>query len=157
MITIRELPLHLPGFEDPASPIECASAPASGPMAWSLLVIVWLALTPPTAWAGSFRIYDHSASATGQASAFTAQADDASAGYYNPAGMTQLPGVQFSAGTTLIGGGFSFQNAAGLHTHGDLRGSIALPPPSNLYLTAGSDPPVRRVSAKRTVPETRHP
>ena len=72
----------------------------------------------------------------GQASAFTAQADDASAGYYNPAGMTQLRGVQFSAGTTLIGGDFLFQNAAGIQANGDVRGSVALPPPSNLYLTA---------------------
>ncbi len=93
-------------------------------------------MVPSTVRAGSFRLYDHSASATGQASAFTAQADDASAGYYNPAGMTQLRGVQFSAGTTLIGGGFSFQNAAGTQANGDLRGSVALPPPSNLYLTA---------------------
>ena len=92
-------------------------------------------MVPSPASAGSFRLYDHSASATGQASAFTAQADDASAGYYNPAGY-QLRGVQFSAGTTLIGGGFSFQNAAGTQTNGDLRGSVALPPPSNLYLTA---------------------
>jgi long-chain fatty acid transport protein len=50
--------------------------------------------------------------------------------------MTQLRGVQLSAGTTLIGGGFSFQNGSGPTTHGDLRGSVALPPPSNLYVTA---------------------
>ncbi|HVG03291.1 MAG TPA: outer membrane protein transport protein [Nitrospira sp.] len=99
-------------------------------------MVLWPALDPPHIWAGSFRIFDHSASATGQASAFTAQADDASAGYYNPAGMTQLRGVQFSAGTTLIGGGFSFQSGTGPTTQGDLRGSVALPPPSNLYVTA---------------------
>lgn len=95
-----------------------------------------LAANPAAVSAGSFQIFDHSASAAGQASAFTAQADDASAGYYNPAGMTQLRGVQFSAGTTLIGGGFSFQNAAGTQVNGDLRGSVALPPPSNFYVTA---------------------
>lgn len=95
-----------------------------------------LAIVPLPVLAGSFRLYDHSASATGQASAFTAQADDASAGYYNPAGMTQLRGVQLSAGTSLIGGGLSFQNTAGAQTNGDLRGSVALPPPSNFYLTA---------------------
>ena len=99
-------------------------------------MVLGLAIAPSPVWDGSFRILDHSASATGQASAFTAQADDASAGYYNPAGMTQLRGVQFSAGTTLIGGGFSFQNATGSTTQGDLRGSVALPPPSNLYVTA---------------------
>jgi long-chain fatty acid transport protein len=99
-------------------------------------LIAMTTFLPPAARAGSFRIYDHSASATGQASAFTAQADDASAGYYNPAGMTQLRGVQFSAGTTLIAGGFSFQNGAGTQANGDLRGSVAVPPPSNIYITA---------------------
>ncbi len=105
-------------------------------LVWCMLVAGVGTMAPSAASAGSFRLYDHSASATGQASAFTAQADDASAAYYNPAGMTQLRGVQFSAGTTLIGGGFSFQNAAGTQTNGDLRGSVALPPPSNLYVTA---------------------
>ena len=99
-------------------------------------MVLWPALDPSLTWAGSFRLFDHSASATGQASAFTAQADDASAGYYNPAGMTQLRGVQFSAGTTLIGGSLSFQNGTGPTTQGDFRGSVALPPPSNLYVTA---------------------
>jgi long-chain fatty acid transport protein len=101
----------------------------------ALLVLVLLALTPD-GHAGSFRIYDQSASAAGQASAFVAQADDPSAGYYNPAGMTQLRGLQFSAGTNLIGGGFDFRNAAGQTAHGDLTGAVAIPPPSNFYMTA---------------------
>ena len=105
-------------------------------LACGALLGAMAATVPAPVSAGSFRIYDHSASATGQASAFAAQADDASAGYYNPAGMTQLRGVQLSAGTTLIAGGFSFQNAAGTHANGDLRGSVAIPPPSNLYITA---------------------
>ena len=50
--------------------------------------------------------------------------------------MTQLRGVQLSAGTTLIAGGFSFQNAAGTQANGDLRGGVAVPPPSNFYITA---------------------
>lgn len=107
-----------------------------GIVACALLLAGMIATFPASVSAGSFRIYDHSASATGQASAFTAQADDASAGYYNPAGMTQLRGVQLSAGTTLIAGGFSFQNAAGTQANGDLRGSVAVPPPSNIYITA---------------------
>ncbi|MFO0731266.1 MAG: outer membrane protein transport protein [Nitrospiraceae bacterium] len=101
-----------------------------------LVILLGFLTVPDMLWAGSFRIFDHSASAAGQASAFTAQADEASAAYYNPAGMTQLHGVQLSAGTTLIGGGFSFQNAGGATTPGDLRGSVALPPPSSFYATA---------------------
>jgi long-chain fatty acid transport protein len=87
-------------------------------------------------YAGSFRIYDQSASAAGQASAFVAQADDASAGYYNPAGMTQLRGMQLSLGALFAGGGFDFRNAAGQTAHGDLTGPVAIPPPANFYATA---------------------
>ena len=48
-------------------------------LACSALLTALTTLVPAPVSAGSFRIYDHSASATGQASAFTAQADDASA------------------------------------------------------------------------------
>jgi len=86
--------------------------------------------------AGGFRILDQSASGTGQASAFTAQADDASAVYYNPAGMTQLRGVQLSLGTLLVGGHTSFTSPTGATARGDFGNSIAYPPPSNFYVTA---------------------
>ena len=84
-----------------------------------LLVSLALALlcAPSTLYASGFRILDQSASATGQASAFTAQADDASAVYYNPAGMTQLRGVQVSLGANLIGGSTNFRDAAGQTAH----------------------------------------
>jgi long-chain fatty acid transport protein len=83
-----------------------------------------------------FRNLDQSASGTAQSNAFTAQADDASAVYYNPAGMTQLRGVQLSLGTLLAGGTTSFKNAAGQTATGDFGGSIAFPPPSSIYITA---------------------
>ena len=136
MITIRLPSSLLPKGPVSLMPARERHSVALFAIAWSLLMVLWPALDPSLTWAGSFRLFDHSASATGQASAFTAQADDASAGYYNPAGMTQLRGVQFSAGTTLIGGSLSFQNGTGPTTQGDFRGSVALPPPSNLYVTA---------------------
>ena len=101
-----------------------------------LTAAVALLVCPSIGQATGFRILDQSASATGQASAFTAQADDASAVYYNPAGMTQLRRVQVSLGTLLIGGSTSFQNAAGATARGDFGGSVAYPPPSNFYITA---------------------
>ena len=67
----------------------------------SLLLVF---LVPAIVSAGAFRIFDHSASATGQGGAFIAQADDPSAMHYNPAGMTQLHGVQVMAGGLLTGG-----------------------------------------------------
>src|SRR5687767_13117234 len=53
-------------------------------------------LSPAIVSAGAFRIFDQSASATAQGGAFAAQADDPSAIYFNPAGLTQLSGVQTS-------------------------------------------------------------
>ncbi|HKW85919.1 MAG TPA: outer membrane protein transport protein [Nitrospiraceae bacterium] len=94
-----------------------------------------LATDTVPAHAAAFRIFDQSASATGQASAFTAQADDASAVYYNPAGMTQLRGVQVSLGSLLIGGHTSFTSPSGQTARGDFGGSVAYPSPTNFYIT----------------------
>lgn len=59
----------------------------------------------PGALALGFRNPDQGARATGQGEAFVAQADDPSAIYYNPAGLTQLEGHHLSAG-----GYVSFRN-----------------------------------------------
>ncbi|HZS11853.1 MAG TPA: outer membrane protein transport protein, partial [Nitrospirales bacterium] len=86
--------------------------------------------------ANGFRILSQSASALGQSDAFTAQADDPSAVYYNPAGMTQLKGLQVMAGGLIIGGGTTFTQAAtGLKTRSDLGGTVATPPPLYGYAT----------------------
>ena len=85
--------------------------------------------------AAAFRILDQSASATGQGTAFSAQADDASAIHFNPAGLTQLRGVQFSAGTLLLGAHTTFKGANGQDVKGNFGGTITSPPPSHLYLT----------------------
>jgi long-chain fatty acid transport protein len=91
---------------------------------------------PQNVLAEGFRILDQGASATGQGAAFSAQADDPSALHYNPAGMTQLEGIQFSVGTLLIGGSIEFKSASGGKVDGDLGGAIANPPPSTVFLTA---------------------
>jgi len=99
----------------------------------SLLLLVG---GPSIVFAGAFRVFDQSASATGQSGAFTAQADDPSAVYFNPAGMTQLRGVQTSAGLLLLGGQTRFSGSSRGSTRGDFGSSVAVPPPSNFYVTA---------------------
>ena len=54
------------------------------------------------AFGNGFDIYEQSAKAVGMAGAFTAQADDPSAIFFNPAGITQLDGTQVSLGACLV-------------------------------------------------------
>jgi long-chain fatty acid transport protein len=68
--------------------------------------------------------------------AFSAQADDPSALHYNPAGMTQLQGIQFMVGAIASGGSTDFTSPTGVTARGDRNGSAAWPPPSHAYITA---------------------
>ena len=83
-----------------------------------------------------FRNLHQGTAATGQGDAFAAQADDPSAIFYNPAGMTQLKRVQFYANTLLVGGYYDFTSPTGRTFRGNLDGTIVVPPPSSFYLTA---------------------
>jgi long-chain fatty acid transport protein len=84
-----------------AQMVACAAA---------LVAVVSMAV--PAAFALGFRNPDQDARATGQGEAFVAQADDASAIYYNPAGLTQLHGTQSSAGGYLTFRDVRFNGAA---------------------------------------------
>jgi len=64
-----------------------------------------------SAWALGFRNPDQGARATGQGEAFVAQADDASAIYYNPAGLTQQTGTESTSGGYLDFAGSHFSGA----------------------------------------------
>jgi len=85
---------------------------------------------------GAFRVSDLSASAAAQGTAFAAQANDPSAIHFNPAGMTQLDGVQFSGGTMFAGAKTKFKSANGTRVEGTFGGTVAHPPPSHVFLTA---------------------
>ena len=91
----------------------------------------------PNGQAQTPRIQGQGAAAAGMGNAFAAQADDASAIHYNPAGMTQLPGVEVMTGALFAGGTTNFTSSTtGQNTTGDRAGSVAWPPPSHLYITA---------------------
>ena len=101
------------------------------------LVVCWLCLgTPEFAHSDGFRVLDQGTAATAQGAAFAAQADDPSALHYNPAGMTQLPRVQFYLGTNLVSGNTSFTSTAGATTSGGYDSLVANPPPSSAYVTS---------------------
>lgn len=88
------------------------------------------------AYGDGFRLPYQGSAAAGQAEAFAAQADDPSALYYNPAGLTQLRGFQLYTGANFVGGQVSFTGPTGQTARGDLGGSAAFPPPSHFYITA---------------------
>src|SRR5215831_19294748 len=104
---------------------------------WLLVLALIVNLgSASVAYGEAFRVLGQGNSGTAQGDAFAAQADDPSAIFYNPAGMTQLNRVQFSAGVLFIGGHYHYESPTGQKFTGDLDGSIATPPPATLYLTA---------------------
>lgn len=106
---------------------------AMGWLVFALSVICW---NPSLSHGEAFRILDQGAAASGQGAAFAAQADDPSAVHYNPAGMTQLSGMQFYGGTLLVGGHYDYTSPNSTRFRANLDGSIAFPPPMNFYFTA---------------------
>jgi long-chain fatty acid transport protein len=107
-------------------------------MNWILCSVILMMIFsfPSTTSAQAIRLQPQGAAAAGQGNAFVAQADDASAIHFNPAGLTQVEGVQSVVGATLMGGSIKYKSPAGLDVRGDLGGSITSPPPSHFYLSA---------------------
>ena len=107
-------------------------------MNWILCSVILMMIVsfPSTTSAQAIRFQPQGAAAAGQGNAFAAQADDASAIHFNPAGLTQVEGIQSMVGSTLMGGSIKYKSPAGLDTRGDFGGSITSPPPSHFYLSA---------------------
>jgi len=62
--------------------------------------------------AGAFQLWEQNASGIATSYAGSAAvADNASTIYFNPAGMTQLPGLQLSVGVSGVGPSFKFSNS----------------------------------------------
>src|SRR5207302_10244043 len=68
----------------------------------ALLFPLLLSLAPATGWALGIRIPDQNPEATARGDAFAATADNPSAIYYNPAGITQLDGTRALLGAYAI-------------------------------------------------------
>ncbi len=63
--------------------------------------------------ASGFRLPEQGAAAMGMSSAFVGQADDPSAVWYNPAGITQLDGTRIAGGFVAVYPSFSHENTDG--------------------------------------------
>jgi long-chain fatty acid transport protein len=93
-----------------------------------------LILTVSMALGSGFSIYEHGARAAAMGGAFIAQADDPSAIFYNPAGITSLKGTQFGLGVTIIMPTSDFTGPTGLSTDKTDAEALTFYPP-HLYIT----------------------
>lgn len=96
--------------------------------------------------ASGFSIYEQGGKASGLAGAFVAQADDASANWYNPAALVWMKeGSQFQAGTNLITAGgdttlTSSDIGFGLRTATEFEPESSIETPSHFYYTRKVNP-----------------
>ena len=92
-----------------------------------------LGLFPGIILAGGFQINEHGAKAMGLGGAFTAVANDASAIYWNSAGMTQLSGTNFLLGSALIAPSSSFRGVSPAVDISRMKSQAFFP--SHLFIT----------------------
>jgi long-chain fatty acid transport protein len=94
-------------------------------------LLALLALSEQALAAGFF-LGEHGAAATGKANAFAGEANDPSALFYNPAGITQLPGTQVMVGAAIVKLDSTFRSSTtGEST--DLQDQFPIVP--HLYIT----------------------
>jgi long-chain fatty acid transport protein len=91
-------------------------------------------LTAQLAFGAGFAIYEGSARGNALGGTLVGRADDASALYYNPAGITQLPGIQAMGGVTVIMPQTDVVTTfQGIRTTSETEDNVWLPP--HLYAT----------------------
>jgi long-chain fatty acid transport protein len=98
------------------------------------LAVFSLAATANMAMGAGFALYEGSARGNALGGSLVARADDPSALFYNPAGITQLPEMQVMAGATTIGPGTHVVTTrGGTETRSETKAHLWLSP--HLYST----------------------
>jgi long-chain fatty acid transport protein len=105
----------------------------------SALVLILSLSSASVAYGEAFRVLGQGNSGTSQADALPLKPTIRQQLFYNPAGMTQLQGVQFSARTLFVGGHYDYKSPSGEKFRGDVKGEVAIPPPTNADLTSNLD------------------
>src|SRR4030043_1838412 len=91
-----------------------------------LIVVLLLTVFCTSGYPAGFLVYNQDAASAGMANAFTAVADNASAVFYNPAGINQLEGTQIRSGFHLVVPNTSFRGSvSGEKT--DMHDKISVP------------------------------
>jgi long-chain fatty acid transport protein len=107
-----------------------------------LVISAALGVVPMTGFSLGIRLFDHDAFATARGRAFVATADNASAVYYNPAGLTQHEGHNTRAAFSVLAADSDFKSPAGRRESLEddwvlLRGFFYSYSPSNSPLSLG--------------------
>ena len=102
------------------------------------IILLILGLFPGIILAGGFQINEHGAKAMGLGGAFTAIANDASAIYWNAAGLTQLKGTNFLLGTALIAPNSKFRGVTPAVDVNYMKSEVFFP--SHFFLTHSFSP-----------------
>jgi long-chain fatty acid transport protein len=97
-----------------------------------MIIIVLFSLSS-NIWASGFQINEHGSKAMGMGGAFAALANDPSAIYFNPSGITQLYGTQLLFGSTLILPSSTFRGPSPSIAEYELESQIFTP--IHLYAT----------------------
>src|ERR1035437_9424768 len=108
---MRNMRKHASEFK--RRPLVCSASPHSWRAPLPVLILCAWVLWVPNAGALGLRIPNQDASAIARGNAFVATADNPSAIYYNPAGITQLEGQNIRAGMYLVSGGYDFTSPSG--------------------------------------------
>lgn len=90
----------------------------------TVALLVFISFVTVALAGAGFRVVDQDAAVTARSNAFTATADNPSAIYYNPAGITQLKGVQFRASAYSVSIRAESDAANGAHTENRSRESV---------------------------------
>ncbi len=108
-------------------------------MRFHILLGASLALGTIAANAVGFRLPNQDPDAIARGNAFVATADNPSAIYYNPAGITQLEGQNVRAGLYLVTGGYEFDSPNGVKYKAN---SDFQPVPQLYYVFSPNDSPL---------------
>lgn len=105
-----------------------------------LVVWSWFLALPGAALGLGIRLFDHDAFATARGNAFVATADNPSALYYNPAGISQLRGHNVRGGIYTVNAHSEFEPAFGSGTYETKDEYI--PIPGMFYVYASTNLPL---------------
>lgn len=97
------------------------------------LLLITLVLFTSSTFASGFQLNEHGARAMAMGGAFAGLANDPSAVYFNPAGLTQLKGTQFYFGSTLIAPLSSYKVPGTTNLEYEQKGQVFTP--INFYFT----------------------